>query len=85
MQGGMFVTLYDENTLKLYLNRGLYGFLMKPTSVNTVSSRSKHYAALADYAISTGKIVLWDSRLKLICFGTNHRDIHPRPLPVFSK
>ena len=52
MQGGMFVTLYDENTLKLYLNRGLYGFLMKPTSVNTVSSRSKHYAVLADYACS---------------------------------
>ena len=48
----MFVTLYDENTLKLYLNRGLYGFLMKPTSVNTVSSRSKHYAVLADYACS---------------------------------
>ena len=52
MQGGMFVTLYDEKTLKLYLNKGLYGFLMKPTSVDSVTSRSKHYAVLADYACS---------------------------------
>ena len=48
----MFVTLYDEKTLKLYLNKGLYGFLMKPTSVDSVTSRSKHYAVLADYACS---------------------------------
>lgn len=52
MQGGMFVTLYDEKTLKLYLNKGLYGFLMKPTSIDSVTSRSKHYAVLADYACS---------------------------------
>ncbi len=52
MQGGMFVTLYDEKTLKLYLNKGLYGFLMKPTSVDSITSRSKHYAVLADYACS---------------------------------
>lgn len=52
MRGGMFVSLYDENTLKLYLNKGLYGFLMKPTSSNTVTRHSKHYAVLADYACS---------------------------------
>lgn len=52
MKGGFFVALYDEKTLKLYLNKGLYGFLMKPSSIDSVSSRSKHYAVLADYACS---------------------------------
>lgn len=52
MEGGLFVALYDEDTLKLYLNKGLYGFLMKPTTVGSVSSRSKHFSVLADYACS---------------------------------
>ena len=43
---------YDEQTLKLYLNKGVYGFLMKPVFTETPSSRSKHYAVLADYACS---------------------------------
>ena len=30
MEGGLFIALYDEKSLKLYLNKGLYGFLMKP-------------------------------------------------------
>ncbi len=30
MQGGLFIALYDEQTLKLYLNKGVYGFLLKP-------------------------------------------------------
>ena len=52
MEGGLFVALYDENTLKLYLNKGLYGFLMKPATIGSVSSRSMHFAVLADYACS---------------------------------
>lgn len=52
MRGGLFVALYDENTLKLYLNKGLYGFLMKPATINSITSHSKHYAVLADYACS---------------------------------
>ena len=48
MQGGLFIALYDEQTLKLYLNKGVYGFLMKPVFTETPSSRSKHYAILAD-------------------------------------
>ncbi|MBQ3379917.1 MAG: hypothetical protein IJG50_08685 [Clostridia bacterium] len=52
MQGGLFIALYDENTLKLYLKRGIYGFLMKPVFTNQPSSRSRHYAILADYACS---------------------------------
>ena len=46
---GVFVTLYDEATLNLYLDRGLYGFLMKPVHAE-VGSRSRHYQALGDYA-----------------------------------
>lgn len=52
MVGGLFITLYDEITLQLYLKHGIYGFLMKPVFEQQPSSRSKHYAALADYACS---------------------------------
>lgn len=52
MQGGLFVALYDEKTLKLYLNKGLYGFLMKPVFTDSPSSRGRHYAVLSDYACS---------------------------------
>ena len=36
MQGGLFIALYDEQTLKLYLNKGVYGFLMKPVFTETL-------------------------------------------------
>ena len=52
MQGGLFIALYDEQTLKLYLNKGVYGFLMKPVFTETPSSRSKQYAAFAVQAWS---------------------------------
>jgi hypothetical protein len=45
----VFITLYDEETLKLYLSRGVYGFLMAPVR-GSVQTRSRHYHALADYA-----------------------------------
>jgi hypothetical protein len=48
-ESGFFITLYDVDTLNLYLDRGLYSFLMPPV-FGEVSSRSNHYAALADYA-----------------------------------
>lgn len=51
MQGGLFITLYDEDSLKLYLNSGLYGFLMSPIR-NNQSPTKTHYAILADYACS---------------------------------
>lgn len=47
--GGLFVVLYDRNTLDLYLKEGTYGFLMSPLSGNP-SPQSAHYRALADYA-----------------------------------
>ncbi len=52
MNGGLFITLYDEKTLKLYIDKGIYGFLMKPIISGEASSKSKHYHALADYACS---------------------------------
>ena len=52
MNGGLFIALYDEDSLKLYLNKGLYGFLMPPIKESVPSSHSRHYAILADYACS---------------------------------
>jgi len=49
VKSGFFITLYDVDTLNLYLDRGLYSFLMSPT-YGKISSRSNHYAALADYS-----------------------------------
>ena len=48
---GFFVTLFDKETLKLYLNKGIYGFHMLPM-FDEVPTRSRHYAALADYGCS---------------------------------
>lgn len=70
MQGGLFIALYDEKTLKLYLNRGVYGFLMKPVYTDTPSSRSKHYAVLADYACSReGTNVFFFLKRKIVYGG----------------
>ena len=46
---GIFITLYDKETLALYLEKGVYGFLMSPLR-GEISPYSKHYNALADYA-----------------------------------
>src|SRR5207245_7233665 len=52
---GFFITLFDEGTLSLYLDRGIYGFHMRPELV--IGPRSRHYQALADYACAReGKI-----------------------------
>ena len=70
MQGGLFIALYDEQTLKLYLNKGVYGFLMKPVFTETPSSRSKHYAVLADYACSReGTDVFFFLKRKIVYGG----------------
>lgn len=70
MNGGLFVALYDEDSLKLYLNRGLYGFLMPPVLANRPSSRSRHYNVLADYACSReGSAVFFFLRRKIVYGG----------------
>lgn len=48
-QGGLFITLYDEETLQLYLDRGIYGQHMSPEG-GEPSPYSNHYPTLADYA-----------------------------------
>lgn len=50
MNGGLFITLYDEKTLSLYLKYGVYGFLMSPVLQAQASGQGIHYKALADYA-----------------------------------
>ncbi len=52
ISGGLFIALYDEESLKLYLNRGLYGFLMKPINNDNISPQSRHFSVLADYECS---------------------------------
>lgn len=47
--GGLFITLYDKETLKLYLDRGVYGQHMTPQRKEP-SPQSPHYKTLADYA-----------------------------------
>lgn len=70
MQGGLFIALYDEETLKLYLNKGVYGFLMNPVYDDVPSSRSKHYAVLADYACSReGTDVFFFLKRKIVYGG----------------
>ncbi|OQC43839.1 MAG: hypothetical protein BWX59_02255 [Bacteroidetes bacterium ADurb.Bin028] len=70
MSGGLFITLYDEPTLALYLRCGIYGFLMKPVIKGQPSSRSKHYDALADYACSReGTHVFFFLKRKIIYGG----------------
>ncbi|WP_396611467.1 hypothetical protein ACH9L7_14860 [Haloferax sp. S1W] len=48
-KGGLFITLYDKDTLKLYLEQGVYGQHMTPQE-GEPSSQSAHYKTLADYA-----------------------------------
>jgi len=66
---GLFITLYDEHTLNLYLEKGIYGFLMPPV-LGEVSSSSRHYAALADYACARkGTHVLFFLKRKIVYGG----------------
>ena len=46
---GLFVPLYDSETINLYLAKGIYGVLTAPV-LGEVKGVSKHYAALADFA-----------------------------------
>lgn len=48
-QGGLFITLYDKDTLQLYLDEGVYGQHMTP-QYGEPSPHSAHYKTLADYA-----------------------------------
>jgi len=66
---GIFVVLYDDQTLSLYLREGVYGFLMAPV-YGPISNRSRHYHALGDYScIRKGTHVFFFLRRKIIYGG----------------
>lgn len=70
MTGGLFIALYDEESLKLYLDKGVYGFLMPPVMTDRPSSRSRHYQILADYACSReGTDVFFFLKRKIVYGG----------------
>ncbi|MCQ2319782.1 MAG: hypothetical protein MJZ91_00430 [Bacteroidales bacterium] len=70
MTGGLFIALYDEESLKLYLDKGVYGFLMTPVMAEKPSPQSKHYAILADYACSReGTDVFFFLKRKIVYGG----------------
>ena len=70
ISGGLFIALYDEDSLKLYLDKGLYGFLMKPVMTIKPSSHSRYYAILADYACSReGSDVFFFLKRKIVYGG----------------
>lgn len=68
--GGLFIALYDEESLKLYLDKGLYGFLMKPVMAPKPTAQSRYYAILADYACSReGTDVFFFLKRKIVYGG----------------
>lgn len=70
INGGLFVALYDEDSLKLYLDKGLYGFLMKPVMAPKPSAQSRYFAILADYACSReGTDVFFFLKRKIVYGG----------------
>jgi hypothetical protein len=70
MTGGLFIALYDDESLKLYLDKGVYGFLMSPVMGDRPSSRSRHYQILADYACSReGTDVFFFLKRKIVYGG----------------
>lgn len=70
MSGGLFIALYDDESLKLYLDKGVYGFLMPPVFTDKPNSRSRHYQILADYACSReGTDVFFFLKRKIVYGG----------------
>ena len=70
MNGGLFITLFDEKTLKLYLKHGIYGFLMSPINAGKKPSWI-HFAALSDYACAReGTHVFFFLKRRIIYGGT---------------
>lgn len=61
---GLFIALYDEEEpLKIYLDNGVYGFIMSPAG-------SRHRNILADYACIRQRIKVFSFlKRKIICIG----------------
>lgn len=65
---GFFVTLYDKDTLQLYLERGIYGQLMSPVDEEP-SGRSSYYPTLADYGCAREGDHIFFFRKRTIYYG----------------
>ncbi|NWF96435.1 MAG: hypothetical protein HXY34_09885 [Candidatus Thorarchaeota archaeon] len=63
---GVFVTLYDTDTLSLYLSRGVYGTLMHPAED---LRRSMHFHTLGDYACTRGETHVFFFLKRYIVYG----------------
>lgn len=86
---GVFVTLYDEETPRLYLDRGVYGTLMRPVWDSGRIPRT-HYPTLADYACVRGGTHVFFFRKRKITDGgqvvgaTDHAAFCLNAPPTFS-
>jgi len=69
MQNGLFITLYDEKALALYLKHGIYSFLMPPVFESKPSNRSMHYHALADYACAREGTQVFFFLKRMVIYG----------------
>ena len=69
IHGGLFIALYDEESLKLYLDKGLYGFLMKPVMAPKPTTQSRYFAILADYACSRERTDVFFFLKRKIIYG----------------
>lgn len=69
VESGVFVTLFDDDTLRLYLSRGIYAFHMPPVD-GPIATRSRHYSALADYGcVRDGTHVFFFLKRKIVYGG----------------
>ena len=68
VESGLFIPLYDEDTLKLYIQNGIYGQLMS-LEPGTPSSQSVYYPTLADYACCREGNHVFFFRKREICYG----------------
>lgn len=66
-ESGLFITLYDEDTLRLYLDRGVYGAHMIPEQ--EPGTRSKHFATMADFACARKDAHVFFFRARRIVYG----------------
>lgn len=68
LKSGLFINLYDEDTLQLYLNNNIYGFLMPYNK--RIMPQSRHFNALADYACAReGTHVFFFLKRKIVYGG----------------
>ncbi|MGF3584329.1 MAG: hypothetical protein ACQXXD_01240 [Thermoplasmatota archaeon] len=65
---GLFITLYDEDTLRLYLDKGIYGFHQNPCK-EKMDPRDRHYNALADYACAREGTHVFFFLKRMIIYG----------------